>query len=144
MANVSTHTIFGALRDKWQRTLRNHRARVELAACPPGELHRIAQEVGLSEQALRSLDCSHPGPAELMPERLRQLGLDPTFIAQAQAPTYRDLERVCASCKSWRRCARDLANGDVQSGMGGYCLNASTLDALLVEPALSRSAHAHR
>jgi len=140
MTSFSTHAIFTAVRDKWQGALRKRRAMAELAACPPSELHRLAQDIGVSDDGLRSLDCNHPGPAELMPERLRQLGLDPQFVKQAQAATYRDLERVCASCQAWRRCSRDLADGNVQAGMGSYCLNASTLDALMVEPTLPRSA----
>ena len=127
MANLSR------LRDKWQRVLRNRKSKAELAACPPSELQRIARDVGLSEFDLRSLTCSHFGPSELMPRRLQQLGLDPTYVKVARTATYRDLERVCATCKSSRRCARDLANGDVQAGMRAYCLNAPTIDALTVD-----------
>jgi hypothetical protein len=111
----------------------NRRWRAALAACPPSELYRVAQDVGLSETDLRSLSCSHPGPGELMPWRLRQLGLDPAYVRLARPETYRDLERVCAACKAWRRCARDLGNGDVQAGMRGYCLNVTTIDALTVD-----------
>jgi hypothetical protein len=53
--------------------------------------------------------------------------------ALARTATYQDLQRVCASCKAWRRCARDLANGDVETGMRSYCLNAPTIDALVVD-----------
>jgi hypothetical protein len=109
---------------------------VELAVCPPHELNRIAQDVGLSARDLASLACSHHGPSELMPKRLLELGLDPVFVKYARTATYRDMERVCATCKAWRRCTRDLANGDVQVGMDGYCPNAPTIDALLVEPAV--------
>jgi hypothetical protein len=51
----------------------------------------------------------------------------------AEPATYRDLERVCAMCKSSRRCAENLPKGDVQTGMDNYCLNAFTIDSLLVE-----------
>jgi hypothetical protein len=106
----------------------------ELAACSPSDLHRITQDVGISERDLRSLTtCSHPGPNELMPKRLQDLGLDPAFVKYAHTATYRDMERVCGTCKSWRRCERDLAKGDIQAGMQTYCLNASTIDALTVD-----------
>jgi hypothetical protein len=36
-------------------------------------------------------------------------------------------------------CARDLANGDVQAGMGGYCLNAPAIDALTVDQSVPRT-----
>jgi len=123
------------LLDRLQRLRDRRRSRAELDACSPGELHRIARDVGLTGDELRSLDCSHTGPSELMPRRLDQLGLDSTYVKNAQAATYRDLERVCAACKAWRRCARDLARGDAQAGMTRYCLNAPTIDALVLERA---------
>jgi hypothetical protein len=67
-----------------------------------------------------------------MPQRLRALGIDPGYVQHGLPATYRDLERVCATCKSARRCERDLARGDAQSGMDGYCLNAPTMDSLMV------------
>ncbi len=69
---------------------------------------------------------------ELMPRRLQQLGLDPGYVKACCTSAYQDLERVCASCKSRRLCARDLARGDVESGMRSYCPNAPTIDALVV------------
>ena len=126
-------TILSRLGSTWQRVVLYRRSMAELAACPPNELHRIAQDVGLSERDLRSLACSHPGPSELMPRRLQELRLDPAFVKYARTATYREMERVCGTCKAWRRCARDLAKGDVQAGMRSYCLNAPTIDALTVD-----------
>ena len=126
-------TILSRLGSTWQRAVLYRRSMAELAACPPNELHRIAQDVGLSERDLRSLACSHRGPSELMPKRLQELRLDPAFVKYARTATYRDMERVCGTCKAWRRCARDLAKGDVQAGMRSYCLNAPTIDALTVD-----------
>ena len=70
-----------------------------------------------------------------MPQRLKLLGLDPVYIRHALPTPYRDMERVCSHCRSWRRCARDLTNEDVQPGMDSYCLNAATIDALTVDQA---------
>ncbi len=109
------------------------RAMTELAACPPQELHRIAADLGLSSTDLTRFTCSHPGPSELMPLRLQQLGLDVEFVRHAEPETYRDLARVCAACTAWRRCKHDLARGNVQAGMDGYCLNSATIDALTVD-----------
>jgi hypothetical protein len=123
MTNLSTHLTFARLRETWQRLCRNHRS-MGLEACPPTELH-------------------YPGPTQLMPRRLQQLGLDPDYVKVAQTATYQDLERVCAVCNAWRRCARDLAFGDVQAGMRCYCLNSATIDALTVDrlPELARIDH---
>ena len=70
--------------------------------------------------------------AELMHWRLQLLGLDPGYVKVCRTSTYQDLKRVCASCKSRRLCERDLARGDVESGMRSYCPNAPTIDALVV------------
>jgi hypothetical protein len=71
--------------------------------------------------------------AALMPWRLQQLGLDPGYVKVCHTSTYQHLERVCASCKCRRLCARDLARGDVESGMQSYCPDAATIDALVVD-----------
>jgi hypothetical protein len=137
---MATPSILAKLHTKWQRVLRNRRSMAELEACPSNEFRRIAQDLGLGESDLRSLNRSHPGPSELMPRRLQQLGLDPAFIKYAGTATYRDMERVCGTCKAWRRCARDLDKGDVQAGMRSYCLNAPTIDALTVNRFYSQRA----
>jgi hypothetical protein len=93
---------------------------------------RLSEEVGLAGTDLRQFRCAHDGPVTLMPKRLRALGIDPGYVKYGLPATYRDLERVCATCKSPHRCARDLARGDAQAGMEGYCLNAATIDALIV------------
>jgi uncharacterized protein YjiS (DUF1127 family) len=120
------------LRQTWRRVANKRRAINELAACPPSELRRIASDVGLNGDDLMRLCCSHTGPSELLPRRLQLLGIDPEFMRHAAPTTFRDLARVCASCKASRHCARDLARGDVQAGMDGYCLNALSIDALTV------------
>ena len=133
MTNASTRSIFAGIGEAWQRMLRNRRSMAELRACPPSELNRLSQDLGFNVGDLRSVSCSHPGPSELMPERLRQVGLHPAYVRNVETATYRDLERVCGTCRSWRRCARDQAKGDVQIGMREYCPNAATIDALLVD-----------
>jgi hypothetical protein len=117
----------------WRRVIRNQRTLRELDAFSPAERRHLANDVGLSGTDLRGFDCAHEGPSELMPARLRELGIDPGFVKYARTATYRDLERVCATCKSWRRCARDLAKCDAQTGMDSYCLNAPTIDSLIVD-----------
>jgi hypothetical protein len=120
------------LRQSWRRAVSRRRTIGELAASAPGELTRIASDVGLSGEDLRHLCCGHMGPSELLPQRLQLLGIDPEFLRHAAPTTFRDLARVCASCKASRRCARDLGCGDVQAGLDDYCLNSPTIDALTV------------
>jgi hypothetical protein len=135
MIKLSGYAALVSLLEKWRRMLRKRRSLVELAACPPSELQRIAQDVGVSVSDLRIIAAAHPGPSELLPLRLELLGLDPGYVRSAQSATYRDLERTCAMCTAQRRCARDLANGDVQAGMDSYCLCSQIIDALAVDRA---------
>ena len=87
----------------------------------------------MSETDPRSLGCNNPDAGELMPLRLRELGFDPEYLRLSRTGLYSDMHRVCATCRAWQRCTRDLANGDVQTGMRSYCLNAATIDALTVD-----------
>jgi hypothetical protein len=100
----------------------------ELANCPPSEFRRFALDAGLGDDDLRQL-CSR-GPSDLLSQRLQLLRLDPEYVRHAAPRTHRDLVRICAYCRSARRCARDLARGDVQAGMDTYCPNGATIDAL--------------
>src|SRR5262245_35748535 len=106
------------------------RARMELAACPAYEQHRIAADIGLCLSDLTRLSCTHCGPTELLPRRLHQLGLDPEFVGRAAPALYRDLVQVCASCRDWRQCRNDLGHGNVQIGLDIYCLNPKRLVSL--------------
>jgi hypothetical protein len=117
---------------RYQRMMRNHAEAREVEAMSATERSRLAEDMGMGGIDLRRLHCAHSGSEELMPRRLQQLGIDAAYVRQELPSTYRDLERVCARCKSARRCAGDLARGDVQAGMDGYCLNAPTIDALLL------------
>jgi len=120
------------LRRSWHRSMNKRRAINELAACPPSEIRRLASDVGLGGDDLRLLCRSDFGPSELLPQRLECLGIDPEFVRHAEPTTFRDLARVCVSCQATRRCARDLARGDIQVGMEAYCFNSATIDALTV------------
>jgi hypothetical protein len=123
-------------RQRWKRALQNRMTARELEAISPAERMRLADDVCMSGTDLRRFNCTHDGPSKLMPSRLEQLGIDPAYVRLDMVGTYRDLERVCATCRSARRCARDLAKGNSQAGMGSYCLNSATIDALLVDRAL--------
>jgi hypothetical protein len=138
--NIGPVDVFKRLRRSWHRSMSRRRAINELAACPPNELRRIASDLGLSGNDLRQFCRSDHGATELMPLRLQLLGLDPEFVRRDEPILFRDLARVCASCQSSRRCARDLANGEVQAGMSTYCLNGPSIDHLTVGPNKSRHA----
>ena len=120
------------LRRTWHRSKNRRRTVRELATLSPSDLSRASSDVGLSGDDLCHLCRNDFGPSELLPQRLQQLGIDPEYVRRAAPATFRDLVRVCASCKVCRRCARDLARGDVQAGMKNYCLNGPTIDMLTI------------
>jgi hypothetical protein len=119
------------MRRSWHRSMRRRRTLNELAACPPQELNRIASDAGLSGGAELRQRCRRDhGSRDLLPQRLRLLNIDPEFVRRDAPALFKDLARVCASCRESRRCGRDLGVGDVQTGMTTYCLNAPTIDLL--------------
>jgi hypothetical protein len=120
------------VRQSWHRTMQRRRTLKELAACSRQELDRIASDVGLSGDQLRQHCRYGHGIPELLLQRLQLLDIDPEFVRQAAPTLFRDLVRVCASCADSRRCARDLANSDVQAGMSTYCPNGASIDMLTV------------
>jgi hypothetical protein len=123
---------------------RRRKSLVELAACPPRELSRMAQDVGLSVSELMAIARANPGPRDLLPRRLQLLGVDPGYARSAHTMAYRDMERTCAMCRAWRLCACDLARGNAQAGMDTYCLNAEAIDALTVDQPARRRRPADR
>jgi hypothetical protein len=89
-----------------------------------------------------SITKPHAGPEVMLPQRLELLGIDPSYLATETPNAYRELQRTCLLCRSWRQCARDLAAHDTQSGMDHYCLNSAAIDEMLVSA--DRAAHAPR
>jgi hypothetical protein len=121
-----------AVRDRLQCWYARHKVAREFQALEPSEAERILQDIGLSMSDMPAITKPHAGPAVLLPQRLETVGLDPLYLKIEQSSVYRDLERACMRCTNWRRCARDLAHGDAQSGLEHYCANAPTIDALVV------------
>jgi hypothetical protein len=96
------------------------------------DIDRVRRDVDASLCDMRLITRPNAGPSELLPERLRLLGLDPAYVEAVQEATLVKLQESCSDCDSWRRCARDLARGDVAVGMERYCQNAALLDELVV------------
>jgi hypothetical protein len=93
---------------------------------------RLMRDIGLAMSDMSALTRPNAGPTVLLSQRLGALGLDAGYLADAEPATLTDLQRSCLRCTYWRRCARDLARGDVQAGLDGYCLNSQAIDRLLL------------
>ena len=111
---------------------RDHRLQRDLIGLDRIKLGRILRDVDLSMSDMAAITRPHAGPEVMLPQRLELAGLDPQYIAVEQSTIYRELQRSCMRCPSWRRCARDLARGDAATGLSGYCLNAQLIDGLVV------------
>lgn len=109
---------------------RNRRAFSNLGVA---ETERLLRDVGLSMSDMPALTKPHAGPTVLLPQRLGFAGIDVRYLEQADPITLKDLQRSCLRCTSWRSCARDMARGDVQSGLNSYCLNSVLIDRLLLD-----------
>jgi hypothetical protein len=103
------------------------RQRAELDRFNEAELRILAQDVGLTPSDLRQVTVGNPEADELLPRRMAALGIHADELSRALPDVLRDLQRVCASCQKYGRCARDLDRGIVGSEWLDYCPNSGTL-----------------
>ena len=118
----------------WCRAWFKRGSESDFGCCAEAEIERMARDVRLSVSELRALARKGPKAADLLQRRLAALGLDPTEVARLEPAAFRDLQRVCAMCKSHRRCARDFAHDAPLPAWESYCPNAETLAALSAMP----------
>lgn len=109
--------------------------RLRLETCDRNEIERMAQDVGLSAGELRQLSERGPDAAKLLFERLHALHLDADALAKNAPSTLRDLERLCSSCISKKRCQLDLMLVPNDPHWRQYCPNVGTLDDVRNEAA---------
>jgi len=112
--------------------------RQRLDACDSSELARIARDVGLSSDDLRHMAELGPDAAKLLLDRMAVLHLDPDALAKDDPTTARDMQRLCSSCVSKKRCQRDLLLTPDDPLWREYCPNAGTLGELQSEAANAR------
>jgi hypothetical protein len=135
MSGSAGKTIRTAIAD-WLRdrgTSRDQLAELERLEGP--ELERMAQETGLTSVELRALAAHGPHAADLLPLRMAAAGLDPVAFEETDPATFRDLQRLCATCRSKGECAHDLAWPLTAEALPDYCPNRDTLRALGAESA---------
>ena len=129
--------IVGAIAEWWRRWTKARSDSSKLECCGPGEVERLAKDLGISASDLRLLASYGPDEDELLLGRMAVLGLDPDELARSETSTLHDLQRLCTMCRSHGRCARDLAR-DLARDSGApesrewldYCPNAATLNML--------------
>jgi hypothetical protein len=123
---VSTgHLLLARLRDWWQR-------RSELDTMDPGELARMARDLGTTGQELKDLAARGPDAADLLHDRMRVLGLTRADVDRVVHGLIRDMERTCTRCDQKRVCEKDLAARPEDAAWGGYCPNAVALTGVKI------------
>lgn len=122
--------VIAPLAEWWRRhaVLRENLA--DFDAFSPGEMARMAQDVGLAPSDLRQLARHCSDAADLLDRRLGALGLTTAGLAATAPAELRDMERLCTLCASKGRCARDLAADPSDPVWRKYCPNEQTLVSL--------------
>jgi hypothetical protein len=126
---------------QWWRNWNGRRgATADLDRCGPGEVERIARDVGVSGADLAILAGKWPDAGDLLYWRMNEIKFDPKEVTQVYPQVMRDLQRVCAVCGSKRRCEHDLAKNPFDPAWQKYCPNVTTLSALAAERAANTKA----
>lgn len=115
---------WNATRDRWARM-------AELRDLPPGELDRVACDLGVSSSDLLEVSSHPEGTQGLLERRLAALDLHPDEIAQLSPMLMRDLQRTCTMCEERNRCIDDMKLSPVAPGWESYCPNSGTLRTLI-------------
>jgi len=115
----------------------------ELESRGQGEVTREVKEPVLTSELL-SISGQGLYGSNLLERRMAALKLDPEELAQYEPRLVHVLQKICASCQTPMRCARDLAQElardpaePASSEWRDYCPNATTLNMLSVLKACS-------
>jgi hypothetical protein len=119
--------LIGPLAEWWRRRAAVRENLTDLDAFSPEEMARMAQDVGISASDLRALATHCTDAADLLDRRLEALGIDSGQLALSGPAELRDMQRLCTTCQSKGRCARDLADDPDDPVWRQYCPNEETL-----------------
>lgn len=122
MTSHALSTLHARLRDWW-------RTQNELSLLDSKEIGRVAEDLGLSRDALKDLVARGPDAADLLYERMQALGISKADVDHAAHGMLRDLQRTCASCSEKGVCEKDLAKHPDDPVWKSYCPNAVTLES---------------
>jgi hypothetical protein len=139
---VKPYPVFNSFITAFREWVRQRKlirqCRQRLDACDKSEIARIARDVGLSSDDLRHMADLGPDAAKLLLDRMAVLHLDADALAKNDPTTTRDMQRLCSSCVSKKRCQRDLLLTPDDPLWRQYCPNAGTLGELQSEAANAR------
>ena len=119
--------VIGPLADWWHRRSIVRQNLADIDAFNAEDMARMAQDVGLTTSDLRALASHGSDAADLLERRLEACGLNAKDLARTAPAELRDMERLCTTCRSKGRCARDLAADPADPVWRQYCPNEPTL-----------------
>ncbi len=125
--------VIAPIADWWRKHAAIRQNQSSLDSLGPTELARVAMDVGIPPSELRALAAYCSDAADLLERRIESLGLSATELAHNAMEQLRDMERLCTTCKSKGRCARDLASDPSDPLWQQYCPNHEALIALKQE-----------
>ena len=110
-----------------------------LGDCDDMEIEQIAHDIGVSSGELGDLAKSDSHAADLLPQRMAALDLDPKEVEHVAPAIMRDMQRLCTLCQKHRQCARDLARDASDPVWKEYCPNLEPLTSLDAMPWAARN-----
>jgi hypothetical protein len=125
--------VIAPLAEWWRRHAIARQNLAGLDAFDPDDMALMAHDVGLSAADLRALATHCSDAADLLDRRLEACGLSAAELAETAAAELRDMERLCTTCESKGRCARDYAADPTDPVWLEYCPNHDTITQLARE-----------
>ena len=127
--------VFSAIAQWWRRWTGAKLAPMGFSGLD--ETRENAQASGLSASQPLSISSQGLYSSNLLERRMVALNLDPAEVARSEPALFRSFQRLCTSCQSPMRCARDLAqelardpSEPASSDWRDYCPNGTTLNML--------------
>jgi hypothetical protein len=127
--------VFSAITQWWRRWTGAKPASIGFSE--PRVSRDNAQESALPASQVLSISSQGMYGSNLLERRMVALNLDPVEVAQSEPALFRSFQRLCTSCRSPMRCARDLAEElardpgqPASSDWRTYCPNGTTLNML--------------
>lgn len=102
----------------------------EFGTLGPVEASRMLRDAGLSADQLPDVIRRHPDTNNLLDRLMAALGIDRAALMRHEPETVRDLEVLCTSCRTWRRCSNELARGTAHRNFEAFCPNARELKVI--------------
>ena len=126
--HAAARALFRDLARSLQQMRERYRLTRELEALSAEDRQRVLDEMRISQSDLDHFKTA--GPEELLPRMMTEFGMDPASIRLNNRDVLHDMQRVCGSCTSQRRCRRMLAAGASLQEYRALCPNAGTFDGM--------------